>query len=481
MSEHSLPSSAPEEQGISSLAVLRFVEAIEKKHLELHSFILLRHGYEIARGWWEPYKAEDPHMLFSLSKSFTSSAVGLAVSEGLLTVDDPVISFFPEDLPQEISQNLAEMKVKHLLTMSTGHAEDTTGQLRGDRDSDNWVRIFLSLEVQNKPGKPFVYNSGATYMLSAIIQKVTGMTLLEYLMPRLFEPLGITNPTWESCPRGINTGGWGLSIRTEDIARFGQMYLQKGAWNGQQILPAEWVEESTSKKVSNETNTALDWKQGYGYQFWRCQYGAYRGDGAFGQYCIVMPDQDAVLAITSGVGDMQAVLNLVWKHLLGNMRQIALRRNPRALERLQKKLASLQLPGVVGHKESPLTKAVSGATYVVKKNNAGVELVRFDFNPDGCLFTLRDHSGEQRVHVGSELPMKDVTGLFLPGIMQTPVTSVAAWKDENTFIMRLRFTQTPFNWIINCQFRGDSVILRAVTNVSFGPTKMPRLIGMMIK
>ncbi|MBE0699599.1 MAG: serine hydrolase, partial [Anaerolineaceae bacterium] len=307
----SFPTSSPERQGIPSSAILRFVEAIEKKHLELHSFMLLRHGILVAKGWWNPYHPDYPHMLFSLSKSFTSSAVGLAVAEGRLSVDDAVVSFFPDDLPELVSENLKAMKVKHLLTMSTGHAEDTTGRLRDTVDG-NWVKSFLSLEVENVPGKPFVYNSGATYILSAIIQKVTGMTVLEYLRPRLFEPLGIENPTWETCPMGINTGGWGLNVRTEDIAQFGQLYLNKGVWNGRRILAQEWVEQASSAQVPNGDNPESDWNQGYGYQFWRCRHGAYRGDGAFGQYCIVMPEQDAVLAITSGLGDMQAVMNLVW-------------------------------------------------------------------------------------------------------------------------------------------------------------------------
>ena len=152
--------------------------------------MLLRHGHVVAEGWWSPYSPERPHMLFSLSKSFTSTAVGFAVTEGKLSVEDSVISFFTEDLPEEISENLKSMKIKYLLSMSTGHAQDTTGRLHEDK-SNNWAKAFLAAPVDHIPGTHFVYNSGATYMLSAIIQKVTGQTLLEYLSPRLFEPLGI--------------------------------------------------------------------------------------------------------------------------------------------------------------------------------------------------------------------------------------------------------------------------------------------------
>ncbi|MBW7461807.1 serine hydrolase, partial [Paenibacillus sepulcri] len=152
----------------------------------------------------------------------------------------------------------------------------------------------LAAPVEHEPGTHFVYNSGATYMLSAILQKVTGQTLLEYLQPRLIEPLGIKGAAWDVCPRGINVGGWGLNVTTEDIARFGQLYLQKGMWNGQRLLTEEWIAEATSSQISNGDGGVNDWAQGYGYQFWRCRHGVYRGDGAFGQFCIVMPEQDAV-------------------------------------------------------------------------------------------------------------------------------------------------------------------------------------------
>ncbi|HET6386465.1 MAG TPA: serine hydrolase domain-containing protein, partial [Armatimonadota bacterium] len=318
---------APEALGIASSGVLAFLDAAAEHIRELHSFMLLRHGQVAAEGWWTPYGADVPHMLFSLSKSFTSTAAGMAIAEGLLSLDDPVVSFFPEDKPARVSENLAAMRVRHLLSMSTGHAEDTLGALSRTADS-NWAALFLDRPVDYTPGTHFVYNSGATYMVSAIVQKLTGQRVIDYLRPRLFEPLGITDPKWEVCPRGINTGGWGLSVKTEDIARFGQLYLQKGIWEGRRLLPESWVDAATSKQVSNGDDPNNDWNQGYGYQFWRCRHGAYRGDGAFGQFCIVMPDQDAMIAITAGVADMGGVLNLVWNHLLPAFQSASLPEDP---------------------------------------------------------------------------------------------------------------------------------------------------------
>lgn len=270
--EKSLPRKSLKELGISARNLIGFLEYLKAHSIEVHSLMLVRHGHVAAEGWWAPYGPDLPHMLFSLSKSFTSSAIGMAVQEGKLSVDDPVVSFFPEDVPEEISPNLAAMQIKHLLMMGTGHALDTMDPLARSKDG-NWVRAFLELPVEHEPGTFFVYNTGATYMLSAILQKATGETLLQYLQPRLFEPLGIVNPTWESCPRGINTGGFGLKVTTEDIAKFGQLYLQKGLWQGQRLLEESWVDAATSKQISNGDGGDSDWAQGYGYQFWRCVTG----------------------------------------------------------------------------------------------------------------------------------------------------------------------------------------------------------------
>ncbi|HEY2411543.1 MAG TPA: serine hydrolase, partial [Pirellulaceae bacterium] len=284
-----LPRSSPEAEGVSSAGVLAFIEAADKGLDSLHSIMLVRHGKVVAEGWWAPYSPAAPHSLYSLSKSFTSTAVGMAIAEGKLKLDDDVLKFFPEDAPAEPSKNLQAMRVSDLLRMNTGH------QTEPKRVADQvWTKAFLAHEVPFKPGTHFLYNTSATYMLSAIVQKATGEKLIDYLRPRLFEPLGIENPTWESSPQGINTGGYGLSVRTEDIAKFGQLYLQKGTWHGKQLLPEEWVAKATARQTSNGSNPKSDWDQGYGYQFWRCRHGAYRGDGAFGQFCVVLPEQDAV-------------------------------------------------------------------------------------------------------------------------------------------------------------------------------------------
>jgi CubicO group peptidase (beta-lactamase class C family) len=301
--------------------------------------MLVRHGNVVAEAWWEPESADKPHILWSLSKSFTSTAVGLAVAEGKLNIDDPVLKFFHEDAPADPSGNLKAMRVRDLLTMTCGHQDEVNL-----RQAEHWTKAFLNHPVPHKPGTHFQYNTPATYMLSAIVQKVTGQSVLDYLAPKLFEPLGIKKPRWDASPQGISIGGYGLYLRTEDIAKFGQLYLQKGNWNGQQLIPADWIEQATSKQVSNGSDPNRDWDQGYGFQFWRCRHGAYRGDGKDGQFCIVLPELDIVIAITANSTDMQGQLNVVWDILLPAFHENPLDENVKqhnelnaAIERLKAK------------------------------------------------------------------------------------------------------------------------------------------------
>jgi CubicO group peptidase (beta-lactamase class C family) len=464
-----LPRSSPEAQGVSSSAILAFIEAAEKDIDALHSFMLVRHGHVVAEGWWSPYSSDSPHALYSLSKSFTSTAVGLAVDEGKLSVDDEVLKYFPEDAPAEPSRNLRSMRVSDLLRMSTGHQVEPT------RPPDkSWTKNFLAQSVPHKPGTHFLYNTSATYMLSAIVQKATGTTVLDYLRPRLFEPLGIEDPTWGTSPQGITLGGYGLSIRTEDIARFGQLYLQKGKWNGKQLVPATWVESATSRQTSNGSNPKSDWDQGYGYQFWRSRHGAYRGDGAFGQFCIVMPEQDAVVAITTGTRNMQAVLDLVWDKLLPAMKPESLTPDDESHKKLERTLAGLALRPQQG---SGWPAKVSNKKYVFPANARKVEAIQLQGGAPSEAVTLvaRVDGVERRIACGAGAWTK---GRFSFGPMfPDPAAASGAWVGDDTYKARICFYETPFILTLTLKFDGDRLLLDSEPNVGFGTTKAPQLVG----
>ena len=465
--------SSPEEQGISSQAILQFIEALEEAQPDaIHSMMLRRHGKIVAEGYWAPYNAGSPHLLWSLSKSFTSTAIGMAQDEGLLSIHDQVISFFPEDAPQEPSAHLQSMRISDLLRMNTGHEQEPSFRQMQD---DNWARAFLAHEVKHKPGTHFRYNSMATYMCSAILQKVSGMTLLEFLTPRLFEPLGIENPTWETDPRGINVGGWGLSVTTEDISKFGQLYLQKGMWEGKQLVSESWVEEATALQTSNGSNPESDWDQGYGYQFWQCRHNAYRGDGAFGQYCIVMPQQDAVLAMTSGSDDLQGILDVVWQHLLPAMEEGKLPPDEEGEESLREKLAGLAISVVQGADSSPLVPEVSGQTYTLEPYGGSIQSITFNFETPDPEITLTTDGGSQTFSAGHGKPVKGL--LTSPLVTSDKVAVSGAWEESDTYAVKVIYYETPQSVLYTFRFDGDTLYWNTENRAAFAPRNAGEMIA----
>lgn len=462
-----LPRSTPEQQGVSSTQVLAFVAAADAIDT-MNSFMLVRHGHVVAEGWWAPYRREARHSLYSLSKSFTSTAVGLAIAEGQLKLDDPVLKFFPADAPESPENNLKAMRVSDLLRMSTGHQAEPPRT-----NGEPWTRTFLHQPVPFKPGTHFLYNTSATYMQSAIVHQVTGQTLLDYLRPRLFEPLGIDDPTWETSPQGISTGGFGLSVRTEDIAKFGQLYLQRGQWQGRQLVPAAWIDAATSLQTSNGSNPESDWDQGYGYQFWRCRHGAYRGDGAFGQYCVVLPEQDAVIVVTSGVKDMQQVLNLMWDHLLPALHADRLPANDQDQRALRSLLTELTVRMPSSADQRP---ELSGRRYEFPEND--IKLQSIELQPGAAngdeILVMNTADGEQRIESGRG---RWIDGRVRWGNRPEQPAAVSGGWSGSTYTIKICFYETPFVVTTTLDFRDDQLVFNSESNVGFGSTKQPELIG----
>jgi CubicO group peptidase (beta-lactamase class C family) len=469
-----LPRSRPETQGVAPSGILAFLDEANHKIDSLHSFMLVRHGHVVAECWWDPYDAKSRHELYSLSKSFTSTAVGLAIAEGKLSLDDPVLKFFPDDAPEKPSENLKSMRVHDLLRMNTGH--QTEPSLSTSKQP--WVKTFLAHPVPFKPGTHFLYNTAATYMQSAIVQKVTGQTVLDYLRPRLFDPLGIVDPTWGTSPQGISLGGYGLNVRTEDIAKFGQLYLLKGHWHGRQLIPAAWVEAATARQTSNGSNPQSDWDQGYGYQFWRARHGAYRGDGAFGQFCVVMPQQDAVIAITSGTGNMQAVLNLVWEKLLPAMKTTPLLDDEDSYGKLQAMIKNLKLATPKAQASSRVPADVSGKTYTFAANGQKLETLGLEFGSDSNSVTLicQFNGGEtKRIACGQGEWKK---GRLAIGTMpEQSAAACGAWTGDDVYTAKICLYETPFVFTFRLQFEEKKLKFDWTQNVGFRMAKTGQLVG----
>ncbi len=476
-----LPHSLPENEGVSSKAILQFVKAADSSKTSFHSFMLLRHGKVIAEAWWHPYKPTLRHSLYSCSKSFTATAVGFALQEKLLSLSDKVVSFFPGLVSDTANSKLQHLTIKDVLMMSDGQEPDPSFKTALD---SNWARAFLSTPLKYEPGTTFLYNSLGTYMLSAIVQKVSGQAIVDYLKPRLFIPLGITGMDWETDTKGVNTGGWGLRLKTEDMAKFAQLFLQKGKWNGRQILPLGWVEEASTFKILQDPNApqtkkdSSDWLQGYCYQMWRCRNNAYRGDGAFGQFMIVMPDQDAVIAITAETPDMQDEINLVWKYLLPSFKAGKLPSDKAAQSALTTALHSLAVP-VAANPEMSGANTVNGRKYIFKLNEAGIKSVAFAFDKKVCSILLQTGKATYPLHFAQGKWAEGVTEKPGPSLVARAIENTAflypakvagrySWKDKNTLQLQLRYIESPHMETYSFHFEGSHVLAEVAQSLDFG-------------
>jgi CubicO group peptidase (beta-lactamase class C family)/predicted glycoside hydrolase/deacetylase ChbG (UPF0249 family) len=476
LAQTSLPRGTPEAQGVSSKGLVAFLDAVAKSDHEFHSIMVLRHGNVVAEGWWNPYSADLRHTLYSVSKSFTATAVGFAVTEGKLSLDDEVISFFPEEAPVPASPYLAVLKVRHLLSMSVGQAPDPTGTVNA---SSNWIRTFLNTPIVNEPGSRFLYNSAATYMLSAIVQKVTGQKIIDYLKPRLFIPLGIEGMDWEVDPRGINTGGWGLRLKTEDLAKFGQLFLQKGKWKGKQVLPSSWVDEASTMKILQDPaapqakKDSSDWLQGYCYQMWRSRHNSYRADGAFGQYILVWPELDAVVAVTSETGNMQSELNLIWKYIYPAIENKKLPADPATNKLLKARLAALALPLPLQSTQASTQSRISGITFNTYTGDRSLRGYRLGFADGLCTLNLVTDSVSYPLQFGQGKWIPSETTKYGPYLVATaranrkglPPFRVAGsyrWPDEKTLELTLRYIESPHTETLRFIFDEDRASLDLV-------------------
>ena len=443
-----LPRSAPAEQGVASAGVEAFLDAVAAApDLELHSLMLLRHGHVVAQGWWAPYGPDQVHLLYSLSKSFTATAAGFARAEGLLSFDDPVVAHFPELADAATHPWTRSLQVRHLAAMATGHHEDTLERaLRLDPAEP--VRGFLSIAPDAEPGSVFAYNNGATYTLGALVQRVSGQSLTAYLQPRLFDPLGIRPPYWREDPPGREIGFSGLHLTTEDVARFGQLLLDDGVRDGVPVLPPGWGAEASALHTPNP-----DWQQGYGYQLWRSRHG-YRGDGAYGQFCLVLPEQDVVLVTTAQTENMQGLLDAVWAHLLPAIGTTT----PGQDDALADRLHRLALPAD-GNR-------LSGS--VLPEAVAAVSVSAVDPDPEGG-WVLHVSDGEHQLEVLCGDGAWHRTTCTAPGGRELVVAASGTLSDGQ-LVAQLAFVQTPHRLVLRTDPRTLTGSARWLTVPLHAPT-----------
>jgi CubicO group peptidase (beta-lactamase class C family) len=463
----SLPRADPDLHGLDAAAVQAFVRAADAQQLKLHSLMIVRHGHVLAEGWWQPYAADIPHTVFSVSKSFTASAIGLAEAESLLSISEPVLEFFPGLARGRLQSGASSLTLEHLLTMATGHAEDTMAIMRALPGRD-WVEVFFDVPLVYPAGTHFLYNSGASFVLSAALQARAGVTLDEYVRSRLLEPLGIRAPAWAASPHGISLGASGLRLLTEDLAKFGLLYLQGGRFGGSQVLPEDWVARATALHVATRSEAA-DWAQGYGYQFWRSTHDSYRADGAYGQFSLVLPEQDAVIAITAGNRDNWRIPPVLWEHLLPGFHPDS---GAGGWENgLGRDLRGLAIPVPAFRPDPPAREAaLTGQTVTVEPNVLGVRAIRFDAEPGAMVMTLTFADGStESTPAGRAEWLPGSTALWPHDEPADPrIASSAGWTDEATLEVHQQCIGTAFRRVWQFRFgNGDDVSISVGLDMAY--------------
>jgi len=471
--------STPEAQGISSLNILKFIDRLETEIDAVHSFMIIRNGKLVSQGWWDPYQADVPHMMNSVSKSFISTAIGFAIQENIISLDDLAISFFPNKVQDNYSWHWNEMRIRDLLTMNTGHAKEPipvamySGNIDWNPDIQNelgnidwntdWVKYFFDSKVDFMPGTHWMYNTMASNVLAAIIKKATGQDVVDYLDSRFFKPLGIDKPEWDRFSGG-NTG-WGICAKTEDIAKLGQFYLQKGKWNDIQLLNADWIDLATSKQSSNGSNPDSDFNQGYGYQFWLSRHNSYRADGLFSQFSLILPDQDLVIAITSGSNDMVGVMNIAWETLLLELSESSLPAGKKSYNLLKKKTEGLALRPVVGEL-SNVRENISGRLFEFEIDELNRYSMKLDLNSKNHEIELFNGENNQIIKVGFNMYEKSDMIFRLPHTERKAylqgeeykIAASGAWSQPNEYKLRIYFYSSTASMDYTFIFEEDKLI-----------------------
>ncbi len=462
----SLPRVRMGEIGLPASSARAFLR--EATDIGLHSFILARSGRVAAEGYWRPFRPEYAHMLHSLSKSFTSTAFGFAVQEGLASLDDRVVDFFPEYLPSEPCGNMKKMTVRNLLTMNTGHT--TEPGVIDPGGATDWVEKFLHSYVERTPGTHFLYNTAASYMVSAIVQRLTGQTVCDYLKPRLFDPLGFGEYWWDTCPRGISMGGFGFNVCTEDLAKFGTFLLNRGSFDGQQLLSPEWIDMATSYQVPNNPEASADWRAGYGFQFWMCSRpGTFRGDGSRGQLVVVCRPKGLVFAGTACCRNFQELLDAIYRYLFDPVTDECLSPSPEEDAYLED-AAALARPAPRGADSSDGFESADGHTYVFAPNAYHLRSLSLSFGKSADRLTMETDDGLFTIPVGH--------GVFLDGKIPAPPqanvhapffhnVAAAGAPDAGLYRLHLIYPRTSISDRLELRFSRHGVRVHILRDGSF--------------
>ncbi len=479
----------PEEVGVSSKVVNDFMNAIEAENVNIHSFMVIRHGKVAAECYRAPFTADRPHAMYSVSKTFTATAIGIAEGEGLLSMNDLVKDYFPDYTKDLNDPRLERLTIRHLITMSSG--KDPS--LLNDKSKCDWIEYFFKCPWYAEPGEKYKYISENIYMLCAILTRVTGMSVRDYLQPRLFEPLGIDYPFWETDANGIEAGGWGLYVKTEDVAKLMLCYQHDGKFRNKQVIPAEFAKAAHEAQTDNSANCYADSNNGYGYCLWICGLpNTYRCDGMFSQFGIVFEDYDALFVMTSAIPPEQEARDFLWRFIpamfLDETKDNGDTSVPGLKERLQN--AVLETPceksavsplqakidgktirfnkkiflNLIGFPMSMLPLAV---TYMTTDKAGNIDNVKFTFG-DGTL-DMYWTEGDESNTVTAGLDGRFVYGEMRLGGIDYKVCCTAKWKADDTLFVQVRPIETIGKRMLDFTFKNNG-------RVNMKPSSSPSIL-----
>lgn len=416
------------EAGIPAQRVQRLLDRLEERRVCMHSLLLVRHGKLAAEGYWKPFDQQRKHRMYSTTKSFVSVAIGLLIGEGKLTLEDRLVDYFPEKLPPEGPHPyIAAMTVRDLLRMASAHAKTTYRCMQ----DDDWVRTFFVYPPSHQPGTIFSYDTSATTVLTALVEKLSGQRFLEYLRPRLLEPIGFSADAYcTETPLGLSWGGSGLVCTPRDLAKFALCCMNGGRYDGRQLIPADFIKMATSRQIDNTlTGGHVESQQGYGFQFWRTRHDGFACRGMGSQLAICQPKRDFILVTTADTqmqpnGEFE-IFDALWEELYPYLSDSPLPPQEEEEAALQARLDSLEVQKALGAYDSPTAAAVNGHTFVMDENPMQLRRMTFTFaGEEGALeyenqtgiHTLRFGFGH---HVAQDFPDYGY-----------PCITSAAWKDE---------------------------------------------------
>jgi CubicO group peptidase (beta-lactamase class C family) len=493
----------PESVGIPSGAILRMIEAFES-FTEMHGLMIMRHGKVCFECWWAPYAPGIRHGLQSLTKTYAATAIGIACTEGILSLEEKITNVFPRALPEKPSEKLKKMRIRDVLCMGCGM------ETMPPYDKE-WIRGFLATPVVHEPGTAFMYNTTGSTILGAIIREKTGLGLQAYLKPRLFDKIGINadNLRWLYTPDGLEMGGGGLFATTEDNLRLMHLYLNKGVWDRQRILSEEFVNQAITKRIDTSGYPlngpdAFDHFMGYGFQIWMCQpEGVYRADGAFGQYAIVFPDLDMVVSFNETYCEpddsgSQKPLDVVWKYLLPYIQPVALPKSPEYHDQLAKKISGLAIKNPLYMPYSDKIAEIQRKKFLVTQGNltlftdiiaeitAGkrsascIKTFSFNFQGNVCIFSYEDEEKAKSVEIATDGSRK----LNLLNLDISPVTELylnGAWISNDTFEVAARWIESCQEKTLRFSFIEDRVDITSEISAAFEDKRLPPSTAILIK